>query len=493
MRGAAGLPSLRISPWITLVLILTLTLFAGWVVLPGETLDVGGYKADHPIREGLDLQGGVQVTLEARPVAGQDVDSGTLEGTRDTIERRVNGLGVSEPVVQTRGSNQIIVELPGVDNPDEAVEVVRETALLEIIDPQGQFLPEGTRVRTSLDPEKSAAAEGSPVPLIDGTPAASPAASPEASPVAAAATTPEPTGPVYTTIISGSDLQDAYRATGPLGEVVVAFELSGDAADRMFDFTSQNISRPMSIVIDKTVISSPVINAAISSEGQIEGIPAREVDSLVVQLKAGSLAVPLEVVQSRTVGPTLGQDSIDKSLVAGMVGLGIVALFMILYYRLPGVVSVIALLIYSTLVMALFKIIPVTLTLAGIAGFILSIGMAVDANILIFSRLKEELRLGKSTKIAVEEGFRHAWSSIRDSNITSMITAAILYWFGQYSGATIVTGFALTLFIGVAVSMFTAYTVTRTFLRLILGIHEIENHWWYGVESRPQTAAAPAD
>ncbi len=490
---------MRIPPWLSLFLILLLTLAAGWVALPGDTLDVGGWKADHPIQQGLDLQGGVQVTLEARPPEGQSIDSGTLEGTRDTIERRVNALGVSEPVVQTRGDNQIIVELPGVENPDEAVEVVRETALLEIIDPQGQYLPSGTRVRTSLNPGDTGSTESASPVAVDGSPLASPVASPAASPeatpvaVAAATGTPVAAGPIYETIISGSDLKDAYRATGPLGEQVVAFELNGGAADIMFNFTSQNIGRPMSIVIDGVVISSPTVNSAISGEGQIEGIPANEVDSLVVQLKAGSLAVPLEVVQSRTVGPTLGQDSIDKSLVAGLVGLSIVALFMILYYRLPGVVSVAALLIYAVLVLAIFKIIPVTLTLAGIAGFILSIGMAVDANVLIFSRLKEELRQNRPLGYAIEDGFRHAWPSIRDSNITSMITAAILYWFGQFSGASIVTGFALTLFIGVAVSMFTAYTVTRTFLRVILGAKPIHDLWWYGVNHESAAAPGTAD
>ncbi|CAN5777304.1 protein translocase subunit SecD [soil metagenome] len=479
---------MRITPWYTFAVIVLLTILAGWVALPGETLDVGGYKADHPIRQGLDLQGGVQVTLQARPGAGQSLDSGVMNGTRDTIERRVNGLGVSEPVVQTRGSDQIIVELPGVEDPDEAVDVVQQTALLEIIDPQGQSLPPGAVVRTSLDPVGDETSGPSPVAVIDG----SPAASPESSPAATPEPSPAPTGPVFETIISGSDLSDAYRATGPLGEVVVAFELSSEAADRFFDYTSQNIGRPMSIIIDKTVISSPIIQAAISNQGQIEGIPAGEVDSLVVQLKAGSLAVPLEVVQSRTIGPTLGQDSIDKSLVAGMAGLGMVALFMVIYYRLPGVISVIALLIYTILVMAVFKVIPVTLTLAGIAGFILSIGMAVDANILIFSRLKEELRLGRPLQPAIEDGFAHAWPSIRDSNVTSMLTAAILYWFGQFSGASIVTGFALTLFLGVALSMFTAYTVTRTFLRLLLGTRPIQNHWWYGVETSPP-ATTPGD
>jgi preprotein translocase subunit SecD len=212
-----------------------------------------------------------------------------------------------------------------------------------------------------------------------------------------------------------------------------------------------------------------------------------EVNALVLQLKSGALAVPLEVVQSRTVGPTLGSDSIDKSMVAGLVGLGVVALFMILYYRIPGVLAVVALLIYTALVFALFKLIPVVLTVAGITAFILSIGMAVDANVLIFARLKEELRLGHNIRRAIEGGFDHAWPSIRDSNISTMITAVILYWFGKYTGASIIQGFALTLFIGVSVSMFTAITVTRTLLRVLLTSSMFHNRWWFGIESTPST------
>jgi preprotein translocase subunit SecD len=250
----------------------------------------------------------------------------------------------------------------------------------------------------------------------------------------------------------------------------------------------------MSIVVDKQVISSPRIDGAISREGVITGMgDAEEARNLAIQLKAGSLAVPLAVVQSRTVGPTLGQDSIDKSMIAGIVGLGMVALFMVLYYRVPGILSVVALVIYTILTFALFKIIPVTLTLAGIAGFILSIGMAVDANVLIFARLKEELRGGRTLSSAIEAGFDHAWPSIRDSNISTMITSAILYWFGQYTGATIITGFALTLFVGVAVSMFTAITVTRTFLRLLVGAGMARHRWWFGVERGELRAAMGAD
>jgi preprotein translocase subunit SecD len=529
-----------------LVIIGVLTLVTGWLSLPGQTADFAGIKQDVTVHEGLDLQGGVQVLLQAEPAPGQKLDSDVLNGTRDAVERRVNGLGVSEPVIRTRGNNQISVELPGVnDVPDclkddnasdcqpsdlefdrngdgkieanekladsngdgipdclddgsskdctlqglgaeRAVKVLQRTALLEIIDPQGVFLPEGTRVRTSLNPNDTGEEEQSLV----ASPEASPGASPEASPAAATAVA-TPTGTVYQTIIKGDDLKDAFVTTNQLGQIVVGFELNGGAASKFYDFTSSHVGQPMSIVIDKQVISSPVINSAISNSGIIEGVPATEVRDLVVQLKAGALAVPLKVVQSRTVGPTLGQDSIDRSLVAGIIGLGTVALFMILYYRLPGALSVVALLIYTSITFALFKLIPVTLTLAGIAGFILSIGMAVDANVLIFARLKEELRTGRSLSSAIEAGFDHAWPSIRDSNISTMLTSIILYWFGRYTGASIITGFALTLFVGVAVSMFTAITVTRTFLRLMVDAGMARHRSWFGIVDEP-TAAAPS-
>jgi len=484
----------RIRPWHVLIFIILLTVTTGWISLPGQTLDIAGIKNSVTVHEGLDLQGGVQVVLEARPAAGQKVDKGTLDGTRDTIERRVNGLGVSEPLIQTRGNNQILVELPGAKDAAEAVRVLQQTALLEIVDPQGTYLAPGTIVDTSLG---TAASLNSPAtPVASGSPGASPvgsaAASPVASPVASATATP--TGPVYTTIIDGSDLKTAYPTTNSLGQTVVGFELKGSAADKFFKFTSENLGKPMSIVLDKKVISSPTINGAISGQGIIEGMPIKDVNNLVIQLKAGALAVPLAVVQSQTVGPQLGKDSIHRSVLAGGIGLAIVCLFMILYYRLPGVLSVIALLIYSSIAFALFKLIPVTLTLAGIAGFILTIGMAVDANVLIFARLKDELRIGRSLSGAIEAGFDHAWPSIRDSNVSSMITAAILYWFGRYSGATMITGFALTLFVGVAVSMFTAITVTRTFLRLLVGHGLVtQNSWLFAAQHDIAGAAGTAD
>ncbi len=470
-----------------LLMILVLAGAATWVDLPGQTADPLGLKKGITIHEGLDLQGGLQVVLQARPPAGVTVNSEALLGTRDTIARRVNGLGVSEPLIQTRGSDQIIVELPGVQDPENAVKILQQTALLEFIDPQGQYLPEGTVVNTSLGSATDAeAASASPSPTADGSPA--PVASPAASDSAAQpSASPAATGPTYTTIVTGADLEDAYPATDDVGALVVGFKFKSDPGKKLQAFTSQNIQKPLSIVVDKKVINTATIQQAFGQTGQISGMSVNEVNALVLQLKSGALAVPLEVVQSRTVGPTLGSDSIDKSLIAGIVGLGVVALFMILYYRIPGVLAVVALLIYTALVFALFKLIPVVLTVAGITAFILSIGMAVDANVLIFARLKEELRLGHNVRRAIEAGFDHAWPSIRDSNISTMITAVILYWFGKYTGASIIQGFALTLFIGVSVSMFTAITVTRTLLRVLLTSSVFHNRWWFGIESTPST------
>jgi preprotein translocase subunit SecD len=463
-----------------LLMILILAGAATWVDLPGQTADPFGLKKGITIHEGLDLQGGLQVVLQAHPPAGVTVNNDALLGTRDTIARRVNGLGVSEPLIQTRGSDQIIVELPGVKDPESAVKILQQTALLEFIDPQGQYLPEGTVVNTSLGPATDAeAAAASPSPTASGSPA--PSASPAASPAAS--------GPTYTTIVTGADLEDAYPATDNVGALVVGFKFKPDPGKKLQEFTRQNIQKPLSIVVDKKVINTARIQDAFGPTGQITGLTANEVNALVLQLKSGALAVPLEVVQSRTVGPTLGSDSIDKSLIAGIVGLSVVALFMILYYRFPGVLAVVALLIYTALVFALFKLIPVVLTVAGITAFILSIGMAVDANVLIFSRMKEELRLGHNIRRSIEAGFDHAWPSIRDSNISTMITAVILYWFGKYTGASIIQGFALTLFIGVGISMFTAITVTRTLLRVFLTSSIFHNRWWYGIESAPTSPA----
>jgi preprotein translocase subunit SecD len=262
-------------------------------------------------------------------------------------------------------------------------------------------------------------------------------------------------------------------------EPAVGFTLKPEGARRFGDYTREHVGQVLSIVLDGKVISTATIREAITDQGQISGNFTREeAQSLVIQLKYGALPVPLKVVNNVTVGPTLGQESVDRSLLAGIIGLGVVMIFMLTYYRLPGLLADLALLIYTAVVLSIFKLLPVVLTLAGIAGFVLSIGMAVDANILIFERLKEELRFGRTVRSAIDAGWRRAWPSIRDSNFSTLITCAILFWFGNQFGATIVKGFALTLAIGVLVSMFTAIVVTRTFLHVVLETVGIRHLGW---------------
>lgn len=496
-----------IPPRLAFVAIIVFGLVAGWFALPSGFLDVDGIKEDRDINLGLDLQGGLQVLLQADPPEGQTVDENTLLGTRDTVERRVNELGVSEPVISTLGSDQILVELPGVTNPEQAIALLQQTALLEIIDPQGQYLPPGTQVDTTLGTIASlqgsdAAATPGATPVTDATPdtigpagatpiadGATPiaaGATPDAGTPVAGAVTPEatPTGPVYTTILQGRDITDAYPSTGTLGDPVVAFEFNDEGARTIQDFTQANIGRYMTILVDKTVISSATIQGVISNTGQISGLTAQEANDLAIQLRAGSLQVPLEVQSSSTVGPSLGAESIDRSLVAGIVGLTTVALFMIFFYRLPGLLSVLALLIYTAVSVCAFKLFGVTMTLAGIAGFILSIGMAVDANVLIFARLRDELRIGHTLGRAVEQAFRNAFPSIRDSNTSTLITCAILWYFGNQTGTSLMTGFAITLAIGVLVSLLTAITITRNFMRVTISSGRVRDPWLLGVERR---------
>jgi preprotein translocase subunit SecD len=248
----------------------------------------------------------------------------------------------------------------------------------------------------------------------------------------------------------------------------------------------------MAIVLDKRVISCPTIKTPITDgSGIIEGSYTLDsAKALVIVLKYGALPVPLEVIENRTVGATLGADSVSKSLLAGAIGLIIVMVFMLVYYRLPGLLADVALIIYALVALALFKLIPVTLTLPGMTGFVLSIGMAVDANILIFERMKEELRAGKTLGAAIEAGFARAWTSIRDSNASTLITCIILYWFGMNFGASIIKGFALTLAIGVVVSLFTAITVSRTFLRLLVNTEYAKNLWLFGISERKSDKSA---
>jgi preprotein translocase subunit SecD len=284
--------------------------------------------------------------------------------------------------------------------------------------------------------------------------------------------------------MTGAALQSANVSRDQVGEYTVSFTLT-DAGSRIFsDYTAAHVGGYLAIVLDKQVISIPRIDEAITQgSGAISGsFTYDSANSLAIQLSYGALPIPLKIVDSKTVGPTLGQDSLRKSTIAGVIGLATIMLFMALYYRLPGVLADLALLVYAVLTFALFKLIPVTLTLPGIAGFVLSIGVAVDANVLIFERMKEELRAGRVLRQAIDLGFSRAWPSIRDSNLSTLITCVILYWFGASFGASIVKGFSLTLALGVLVSLFTAITVTRTFLHTVLdGLRLAQHPRWFGV------------
>jgi preprotein translocase subunit SecD len=474
-----------------LIVTIIVTGISAWICFAPNNQVLG---RDVSTRLGLDLRGGTQVLLKAQ---NPNVTADEMAAAAGVIERRVNGLGVSEAVVQRSGSDRIIVELPGVTNPQQAVDTIRSAGRLEFIDTGGQALPAGTVVRTEGNPNPAALRPTpSPAPTTaPGQPTPTPA--PTAAPA-------EASGPIYKSIAQGKDLDISSvqprfggGSTSNLNNpYAVTFAFRGQSAENLARFSSQNIDKPMCIVLDNVVFSCPKIQAAlVGGNGEITTATREDAERIYNQLKYGALPVSLDVESSRTVTATLGADSVQASIVAGVVGLLVVVIFMIVYYRLPGVVAVIALLIYTLISFALYRLIPITLTLAGIAGFILSIGLAVDANVLIFARLKEELRRGKSLRTALEAGFVESWPAIRDSNASTLITSIILYMFGNSFGVSIIKGFALTLALGILVSMFTAIVVSRTLLRLILPLDAVQRPWLYAVEDAPglrRTAGQPA-
>ena len=462
--------------------IIILTLAAIWVDLPtnpGIHIHLGPihFDKDIKIHQGLDLQGGMQVLLEADLPEGEPIDPDAMSAARVIVENRVNGLGVTEPLVQLQGERRIIVELPGIEDPELAISTIKETGLLEFIDTGGLFLEPGTIVKTTFP--AGAGETITPTASITATPTAETTISPtvaitptaEVTPTAEAAPTP-PTERVFTTVMTGKELDKVGVALDQFGKPEIRFSLKPEGARIFADFTTKNVGKFLAIVLDKRVISCPRIETPITEgSGRITGkFTLEEARSLAVQLRYGALPIPLRVETVRTIGPTLGQDSVRRSIKAGTIGLLIVLAFMMIYYRLPGFLADLALIIYGLLNFALFKLIPVTLTMPGITGFLLSTATAVDANILIFERMKEELRWGRSLGAAIDAGFDRAWTSIRDSNLSTIITCAILYWFGSNFGASIVKGFAITLFIGVMINMFTAITVTRTFISFVFDL-----------------------
>ena len=436
----------RDTVWLAIVGLIVA--FAIWIALPNnpgiryDTDRDGEYNIDKTIeiRQGLDLAGGVKVLLEADPPAGQEVPQGAMDEVRRIVTDRIDALGALEPVVQTQGDRRLIVELPGYSDPETAVELIRETALLEFVD-FGPVPPlPGTEVMTTYRLEDGVEAED-----LDE--------------------------PVYETVFTGEILRSADVVIDPTtSEILVSFATTSDGQQIFGDYTREHIGQPLGIVLDGQLLSAPVIQSAITGgEGSISGdFDIEEAQQLATQLRYGALPVPLRVDSTSTVGPTLGAISVEASIRAGLIGIAVVLVFMLIYYRLPGIAASLALLVFALINFALYKFIPVTLTLPAITGFLISVGTAVDGNILIFERMKEELRAGKRLQMAVGAGFNRAWTSIRDSNLSTIIIALVLYAFGTSFGAAAVRGFAVTLVLGLLINLFTAVTVTRTFLHFLM-------------------------
>ena len=377
------------------------------------------------VKQGLDLQGGTHVVLQAQPTEEAKVDDDAINRSIQIIERRVNELGLTEPVIQRQGKDKIIVELPGVKDPEKAIAMLGKTAMLEFKD-------------------------------MDGN-----------------------------TGLTGKDLQDSKASADQSGNPVVTLKFNEEGAKKFADMTARNVGKQIAILLDGQVLTAPRVNEPIITGGnaQITGSKdAKEAEHLAILLRSGSLPVKLEVVENRTVGPTLGQDAKDASVKAFAIGLAGVFLFMLLYYRLSGLVADIVLLLYTLLLLAVMKGLNATLTLPGIAGIILSIGMAVDANVLIFERFKEEVKAGKTLRAAVSSGFSRAFTTILDSNVTTLMAAAVLF----YLGTGPIKGFAVTLALGVLISMFTAVTVTKFILSALIGSRFFTNPAWYGVRGLNQ-------
>jgi preprotein translocase subunit SecD len=486
-------------------LILLLALAAAWIVWPkGSRINLKPLKIPfeqrYGIHLGLDLQGGSHLVYQAD---FKDINSGdkatALAAVRDTIERRVNSFGVSEPLVQVQGSDQIVVELPGIKDVNEAIRQIGQTPLLEFKtqNPNPASAKVGPDGKVVLDPNSQWVSTG----------------------------------------LSGKQLARATADIQAQGQqsisnqIVVRLEFNDEGRKLFGEITQANVGKPIAIFLDGQVISAPTVQTAITDGIAIisGNFSADEAKALATRLNSGALPVPIKLVSQQNVGATLGRESIQKSIVAGLIGLLLIALFMIIYYRFPGVLAIVALIIYALISFAIFKIgisitavilvglffflgltvsswfgllaflsylimmlvhggvAPVTLTLAGIAGFILSIGMAVDANILIFERVKEEIRAGKGIEQAIEHGFQRAWLSIRDSNMSSLITTLILYIFGTPA----IKGFAVTLGIGILISMFTAITITRTFLKVFIGNRVLSHPWLFGVSRKKPSEPTP--
>ncbi len=440
-------------------------------------VDCSQYEPELDFHQGLDIVGGLRVLLAAElpPDAYTTED---LQEAANNVDRRINALGLAEATIQLQGSTRILVELPGVTDQAQAIDTIQQTALLEFVDFggfRGADLENltGRRILTTeqvaIDEQREAlqaeqAEEGDSAETVEEDDRL---------------LNPR-TGQPFQTVMTGSVLQ-AARAEFDGSQWMIRFELTSEGAEIFGPFTASRIDEPLAIVLDGEVLSAPFIQSQLTSGGVITGqFTEDEAKTLALQLRSGALPIPLRVESAEQVGATLGQESVERSVRAGIVGVIVVLSFMLFYYRVPGIAADIALIVFILLNVAIFKLIPITLTLPAITGFLISIGTAVDGNILIFERLKEEIRSGRSLDEALNAGFDRAWTSIRDSNISTIIIAGILFLFGQTPGASIVSGFALTLALGLILNLFTAVIVTRTFLYLIVtGIHErVEQRKW---------------
>lgn len=409
-----------------------------------------------PFKLGLDLKGGSHLVYEADLSQIKDQEKNdAMAGLRDIIERRTNYFGVQESVVQVQGQ-RLIVELPGIIDPAQAIEEIGKTPFLE-------FKEQKPEEEVRKIEEKKKELEGKSfeeIMKIEDWQLAY-------------------EDPFQSTQLTGKFLKKAELTFHPTTyQPMVALEFNEEGAKIFEELTAKNIGKPLAIYIDNQLISAPIVQEKISGgKAQITGSFSVEyARQLARNLNAGALPVPIKLISQQNIGPTLGEDSLKKSLRAGVFGFLAVVLFMIIFYKMPGFLASFALTIYISILLAIFKLIPVTLTLAGIGGFILSIGMAVDANVLVFARMKEEIREGKSFSIALEEGFRRAWPSIRDGNFTTLIVTLILFGFGT----SFVKGFALTLSLGVIVSVFSALVITKTFLRIFEGTKLEKFYWLWG-------------
>lgn len=394
---------------------------------------VGGFcvyikPLTHSIKQGLDLQGGSHVVLQAVETADSKVDDDALKRSVTIIERRVNELGLTEPLIQRQGKDRIIVELPGVKDPEKAIAMLGRTAMLQFLDDKGNV------------------------------------------------------------VLTGNDLKDARGQIGQNNQAMVALEFNDEGGKKFADLTARSIGKQIAIALDGKILTAPMVNEAITGgRAVITGSRTmEEAEHLAILLRSGSLPVKLEVMENRTVGPTLGQDSKEKSIKAFIIGCGAVFVFMLIFYRLSGIVADIALLLYTMMLLMAMRYLNATLTLPGIAGIILSIGMAVDANVLIFERFKEEVKKGKTLRSAMASGFDRALITIMDSNITTLMAAAILF----YLGTGPVKGFAVTLALGVLLSMITAVIVTKYMLRFLIYSNMTKNPWIFGVGAPKQEEVA---